>query len=331
MTPRTSGVDRHVTDDTATAGTAAARTVDVVVNFYCASPSDDATRELLAASTEVSLRLLQRNPAVRSVLVVDGSAAPGSEIQAVSARLGVRYLHGGRELNFVEAYNLGWRSLDGEYVALMANDILPLPLDSMRILLDWVSKPDVGCAVPYMISNRAAWDETQRPSFVHRGRLSCEPASMTVNLNLFKRSVLEQIGGLDPNYHTGFESPILLIKIRRLGYRVVMVGDTRIMHIDSLTKVLGASAISKGLYERDRARFLQEYPRLASASGIANLDFSRWPFATTFASRCVWWAVYHLPRRLRRPASEIVMWLEPWLCRYPARWGRADRPEGRAS
>jgi len=301
--------------------------LDVVVNFYSASRADDSTRELLAVSTEFSLRLLLRSPVVRSSVVVDGSATPCSVMAAICARLHVGYLHAGRELNFVDAYNLGWRSLDGEYVALMANDVLPLPLESMSMLLDWVSRPDVGCVFPYMISNRAAWDETQRPSFAHRGRTSCEPASMTVNLNLFKREVLERIGGLDPNYVTGFESPILLIKIRRLGYRAVMVGNTRIMHLDSLTKVLGASSMGKALYERDLQRFLREFPEFASTRGIANLNFSRWPFATTPVSRSVWWAVYHLPRRLRRPASEVVMWIEPWLCHYPARWGRADRAE----
>lgn len=295
--------------------------LDIVVNFYCAAGSDRSTRELLTASTEVSLRLLRRNPVVRQTVLVDGSASPCREIEAACERLGVRYLNDGRELNFVEGYNLGWQSLDGEYVGLMANDIIPMPIDSMQTLLEWVAKPDVGGVFPYMISNRAAWDETQRPTFVHRGRLSCEPASMTVNLNLFKREVLERIGGLDPNYFVGFESPILLIKIRRLGYRMVMVGDTRVMHLDSLTKVLGASGTSKELYEQDLRRWLEEYPRHASTSGIANLNLWRRPFATTLKSRCAWWCVYHLPRRLRRPASEIVMWIEPWLCRYPARWG----------
>ncbi|HVR28547.1 MAG TPA: glycosyltransferase, partial [Thermoanaerobaculia bacterium] len=198
--------------------------LDMVVNFFCRSSADAATRELLAAATEVSLRLLRRNPAVRTTLLVDGSASPCREMAERCQALGVEHLHGGRELGFAEAYNLGWRSLDGELVGLMANDVLPLPLESVQVLLEWVRQPDVGCVFPYLISNRAAWDETQRPSFLHRGRISCEPASMTVNLNLFKREVLERIGGLDPNYLVGFESPILLIKIRTLGYRAVMVG-----------------------------------------------------------------------------------------------------------
>ncbi|MDX1642958.1 MAG: hypothetical protein R3244_01230, partial [Thermoanaerobaculia bacterium] len=153
--------------------------LDIVVNFYCGAASDRSTRELLACSTEVSLRLLRRNPVVRQTVLVDGSASPCREMEAVCERLEVGYLHDGRELNFVEGYNLGWRSVDGEFVGLMANDIVPMPIESMETLLEWVAKPDVGGVFPYMISNRAAWDETQRPTFVHRGRLSCEPASMT--------------------------------------------------------------------------------------------------------------------------------------------------------
>ena len=67
-------------------------------------------------------------------------------------------------------------------------------------------------------------DETQRLGFSRRGEITCEPATFALNLNLFKKSVLEAIGGLNENYLASFSEPILTVKIRNLGYRVVMLG-----------------------------------------------------------------------------------------------------------
>ena len=126
----------------------------------------------------------------------------------------------------------------------MANDVIPHPVGTMEILLDWISRPDVGCVFPYFSSNRGVGDEVQRVGFSSRGGIACEPSTMTLSLNLFKRQVLEQICGLDENYLFGFAEPILLIKIRSLGFRAVMAGGTHASHYDQLTKLLGARAHS---------------------------------------------------------------------------------------
>ncbi len=83
------------------------------------------------------------------------------------------------------------------------------------------------------------------------GVRTCEPSTMTLNLNIFKRSILEQIGGLDENYIYGYAEPILLIKLRTLGYRVVMVGNSRVFHYDTLTKSLGENTLDYKKYEKE--------------------------------------------------------------------------------
>jgi GT2 family glycosyltransferase len=279
---------------------------------------------VLVASTGVSLRLLGLVPEVETVLLVDGTAEPCAPMRAMCAELGVLYRHAGRELNYVESYNLGWRELTHDIVGLMANDIVPHPVNAIPQLLAWIARPDVGCVFPYLSSNRGEWDEAQRPGFLGRGRITCEPASMTLNLNLFKRDVLERIGGLDARYVVGYQEPILLIKIRKLGYRAVLVGDSRVMHYDALTKTLGATETTRALIRADAVRYAQEYPQYAAEDGIAGLRLSPWPFATTTRAAIAWWLAHHMPGRgLRRRTLEAVMRIEPFLCRYPARRGRA--------
>jgi len=206
------------------------------------------------------------------------------------------------------------------YIGLMANDIIPHPQDTIDKLLDWVKKPEVGCTFPYMNSNRHQWDEVQRPGFTDRGTLTCEPTTMTLNLNLFKRTVLEAIGGLDENYTGGYQEPILIVKIRSLGYRVILVGSTTVFHFDRLTKSLGQSHIFDKNLSLDRDRWFQEYKSFASSRGLANIRTWAKPFATSIPLQIFWWIICAVPYYpVRRRLIESLLRIERWLCRYPSK------------
>lgn len=292
----------------------------VVVNYYTNYSSVE-SHEVLVAATGLSLRLLKMNPSVGTVILVDGSEESDEKMKEVCEDIGVRYYHDGKKISYAKAYNIGWQSLTEPYIGLMANDIVPFPLDTIQILLDWLKRPDIGCVFPYLTSNSLRGGETQRPGFWGRGSRTCELTSMTLNLNLFKRSVLEKIGGLDENYLFGYAEPILLIKIRSLGFRVVLVGDTRAFHYEKLTKSLGESTLAEELYLEDSQRWYKEYPRYASKRGIANLNLWRQPFSTTLIAKTFWWISYHIPfSKPRRALIILTMWLEPLLTRYPARY-----------
>ncbi len=295
----------------------------MVVNHF-SKRSSPASHGTLLATTGLSLRLLAMNTAVGPIMLVEGSREPDPAMRDVCEELGVTYHHEGRQLSYAQAYNVGWQGLDEAYIGLMANDIIPHPLKTLELLLEWIGRPDVGCAFPYLTSNRIhGGDEVQRVGFAGRGSISCEPSSMTLNLNVFKRSVLEESGGLDESYRFGFAEPILLIKIRSLGYRAVMVGGTRAFHYDQLTKGLGESALTEDHYRADAERWSREYVRYASSRGLAGTACWRWPLATTTVTKVLWRICSGLPWLARARMRTALMWLEPWLTRYPARLGRA--------
>ena len=301
------------------------RRVGVVVNYFSKRSSDDA-HDVLVDSTALSLRLLKLNPGVGAVLLVDGSQVPDTGMRDRCEEMDVEYFHAGRQTSYVEAYNFGWRSMaeDFEFVGLMANDVLPHPAETIERLLRLLRRDkDVGCVFPYLSSGRLQVDETQRPGFFGRSRKTCEPASMTLNLNIFRREVLEAVGGLDEAYVYGYAEPILISKIRKLGYRVVMVGKTQVYHYDRLTKLLGASALTDDLHAADTRRWFEEYAEYASRDGIANLHLAKWPFSTTRRARWMWRFCYGMLRgEAARRAMRVAIWLEPYLTRYPARFGK---------
>ncbi len=297
------------------------RELGMVVNYFCRS-REGAEHPLIVRTTELGLRWLQQSEVVGTILLVDGSPEPDPLMRQVCEELGVRYDHAGRQLTYVESYNRGWRALTEPFVGLMANDILPHPPETLSILLEWIRREEVGCAFPYMTTHRAGCDETQRPGFWRRGSITCEPSSMTLNLNLFKRSTLEAIGGLDEGYVYGYGEPILIIRIRELNQRVVMVGGTRIFHLDRLTKDLGQSALVDADHGVDTERWYREFPDHASRRGLANLRLWRWPFSTTWKIRTLWWLHERLPvPKLRDLALALILWVEPRLTRYPTRRG----------
>lgn len=298
------------------------KSLGMVVNFFHNGASEE-RRALLVATTCLSLRLLKMTPCVGTVVLADGSREPDVEMRTFCINNGIQYLHFGRQVGYAEAYNLGWRTLAEPYVGLMANDIIPHPVETMQILLDWIEKPDIGCVAPYFHTGRPICDETQRMGYWNRSLQTCEPASLTLNLNLFKRSVLEDIGGIEERYLFGYAEPIFILKLRTSGYRVVLVGGTQCYHYGELTKSLGVSDLSKELYAKDAQMWQDEYAPYASRRGLAGIKLWAWPFAVTLPSKALWWMSSCTPWILRRRLLKLVMWLEPFLTRYPARHGKA--------
>jgi len=119
----------------------------------------------------------------------------------------------------------------------------------------------IGCAFPYFASNRPGGDEVQRLSFGWRGKKNCQPSTMTLNLNLFRRTVLEQIKGIDERFTAGYAEPIIMNKLSRLGHEIRLVGGARVIHYDCLTKSFGQSKIDNKDFQADNSLWFSSFLR----------------------------------------------------------------------
>lgn len=291
------------------------RDVGVVVNYFTNFKSDP-ERLVLVDTTRLSLRLLALSPVVGQIVLVDGSKKIDPEMRRVCVELGVDYVHSGRCLSYSEAYNVGWPLLDTPFIALMANDIIPHPVTAMTKLREAMLDRQVGCSFPYFSSNRRGGDEIQRLAFGARGNITCEPSTMTLNLNLFRKEVLEQIGGVDERFSAGYAEPILISAIRRCGYLVQLIGGAKVIHYDQLTKNLGQSDIGTAALAADTKLWFQEFPELANSRGLACINLSNGVFSKTFFLRSLWWISMRLkPLRLRMSAQRAILYFEPALTR----------------
>jgi GT2 family glycosyltransferase len=308
----------------------------VAVNHYWNSP-DDAARSIVVSAAELGLRMLRRSPVVGTIRLVDGSPQPDDRLAAVCTDIEADYVHLGREIGLAEGYNIGWRGLPERYVALMANDIVPHPVSALELLLDAVRDPEIGLAVPYLSMCDYA-PQLARRLLLRRTMRTCEPASMTLNLNVLPRDVLERVGGVDEGYSTGFYDPILVMRVRELGYRAIQVGGAEVIHLDRLTKLTGGSTLTRATHAADTQRFFDEYPELnvPGRTGIWGIAFWRWPIATDRRMAALWWLSQRARYpRVRRSVEEMAILLEPLLTRHPARRGQSralpgERPRVRA-
>lgn len=226
--------------------------IGIVVNYYRKSPSENRLDNAC-----ISYRTGDSDAKAKSIgwndhFIADGSPKPDRQIESGCLSLGIQYLHSGKELSIPEAYNLGWRSLSEPYIGLMANDILPYDSSTITNLVDFLQRPDTGCVFPYL--SEGDW-KGQDSRFINAFEKTFEPSFVLLNFICFKRSVLEKIGGVDEGYKGGYYDPILLIKIRQNGYRVVLVGSTKMVHLGKLTKKMSESSIESLQDEKDQAKF----------------------------------------------------------------------------
>ena len=284
--------------------------ISFVINYFW-RPTFPYSRRIC---TKLSIQALKENTAVGNIVLVDGSQQPDLCIQLFCEESSVEYLHMGSELTFAQGYNVGWKHLDVPYIGLMANDIIP-PQGTIQSLLEWIRLPDVGCVFPYL----SYCDYPgQIDTFVRRPK-TCEPTAMTINLNIFKRDLLESVGGIDEEYSGCYNDIILLMKIREKGYRAVLVGNTRVVHVGQMTISQGSN------YRRDEdiAKFSAEFSDYWAKHGKWRIKHWRWPLSTNLKATILWWISQNFPSTtIRNWLQWLTMWLEPELTEYPSRIGK---------
>ena len=286
--------------------------VGFVINYYSRPSFSPAHR----TATTLCIQLLKENQGVDEIILVDGSQQPDLLIKEICDRENIGYLHLGRELTFAEGLNAGWKSLKQPYIGLSANDIFA-PEDTIRTLLEVIKLPDVGCVFPYL----SYCDYPGQSYSVVRKPITCEPSTMTLNVNIFKREVLEKIQGIDENFSGSYNDYVLMMGIRELGYRVVLVGNTRVFH-------LGRMTISKGStynWVKDMQIFKERYGEYSAKHGKFFITRWKWPLATTKLAAQLWWLCQNSSSKLMRyTLQKFVIWVEPELTRFPAKFGKSS-------
>ncbi|MGH4025598.1 MAG: HAD-IIIA family hydrolase [Pseudonocardiaceae bacterium] len=161
------------------------------------------------------------------IVVVDDRPVPGKPLPVPDLGIPVRVLvSGGR--GPAAARNVGWHSVDREWVAFLDDDVLPRPDWTVRLLED-ISPlgPDVGASQGRI---EVPLPTHRPPTDVERGTAGLAGARWITADMAYRRVVLQRVGGFDERFGRAYrEDADLALRTIEAGYHIV-AGGRRTSH-----------------------------------------------------------------------------------------------------
>lgn len=219
--------------------------IDVIVCYY--NPNNHSHIRMMTMATVTYLN--KHNRDYLNIIVSDGGKNPDTLLKELLEINGIEYLHSGKEMSFAETYNFGILNSKNEIVALIANDIF---IETEQIIkLSSFLKPGVGCVMPFLSYSDYGTQILRkfRPDIIY-------PSGMTLNVNIFYRSVLKDIDYIPREMSGAFTDMLLFIRMKNKGYSVLIKKVGVVIHLAKQTLKTGTSVS----YSEDSKLFSELYP-----------------------------------------------------------------------
>lgn len=184
------------------------------------------------------------------VILVDNGSSDGSVDWARAEYPEIRVLPLATNQGFCGGNNAGIRAALGDYIVLLNNDT-EVAVDWLGELVRYISadRSIAACdsKVLYFHQRDTVWSAGANytiagsAEFRGQGRKDsefAEPAEVFIAVAcsaIYPRRVLEEIGGLDEDFFTGYEDVDWSFRARLRGYRIVNVPSSRVYHKVSAT------------------------------------------------------------------------------------------------
>lgn len=283
-----SAVQAHL-DRCGVAATAQASPLGGVhVRYRVSSPTPQVslivpTRNGLALIEQCVSSILDRTsyPAFEVMIIDNGSddAATLRYLQRVSADVRVRVHRDERPFNFSALNNAAARRCRGELLALVNNDIEVLSQSWLDEMVGLALRADVGAVGarlwfpngrlqhagvvlglggeaghPHRLMARDA------PGYLGRAHLTQEFSAVTAACMVMRRTVFDEVGGLDEDHLAiDFNDIDLCLRIRRAGYRVIWTPHAELVHHESASRGQRRPAEQQARFEREAATLHQRW------------------------------------------------------------------------
>ena len=157
--------------------------------------------------------------------------------------------------NYSAINNFGFKFAKGEYIMLLNNDVELITPDIFQSMLGYCMRPEVGIVGAKLLYN----DHTVQhagvlvgaggladhvfkglheddPGYMGRAISSQDVSAVTAACLLVKRSVYEEVGGLEEAFQVAFNDVDFCFKVRKVGYLVVYDADVKLFHYESKSR-----------------------------------------------------------------------------------------------
>ena len=167
--------------------------------------------------------------------------------------LKVVYYKGG--FNFSAINNFGFTYTKGEYIMLLNNDVEVITPNLFESMLGYVMRPEVGIVGVKLLYN----DDTiqhagvllgagglachmfkglpdNAPGYFCRAITTQDVSAVTAACFMVKRSVYEEVDGLDETFEVAFNDVDFCLKVREKGYLIVYDAEAKLYHYESKSR-----------------------------------------------------------------------------------------------
>ena len=173
----------------------------------------------------------------------------------IDGRHHVRVLYWDKEFNYSAINNFGAAQAKGEYLLLLNNDTEVISKGWMKELLSHCQRPEVGMvgAKLYFPDNTIQSAGTiigmggmadhafvnmdrKKSGYMHRASIQVDMSGVTAACAMVKRSVYEEVHGLEENLTVAFNDVDLGLKIVTAGYLIVFDPYAELYHYESKSR-----------------------------------------------------------------------------------------------
>lgn len=243
------------------------RVVDIVIPVYNDNPY---LAETLAS---IFIQQLPEGWVFHVVVVDDGSEIP-IELDVLDEHKGlVSVVRLDKNQGCSVARNKGAAMGEGDAVLFLDADCSLAHVDVLALLLEQYNQGFEVCFGQIHAPQGDFWAKYQNDVAQERAERfkQGDRSTMTTAIFMVKRSVFDEAGGFDENYHFGFEDRDLFISLIKLGARVSLVEKALVNHNDQLSFV----SVTRKLYEAGKIpsiRFIAKHPDDYAKMSYAKAD-----------------------------------------------------------
>ncbi len=200
------------------------------------------------------------------------------------------------EFNYSAVNNLGVKYADGDYILLLNNDTEVITVNWMEELLMYAQREDVGAAgaklyygdktiqhagvVLGLGAHRTAGHshyKQHRQNLGYMGRLcyAQNVSAVTGACLLVKKSLYEQVGGLEEGFAISLNDVDFCLKLRKLGLLNVFTPFAELYHHESVSRGLDDVGEKAERYNKESERFREKWKEVLDAGDpYYNANFS---------------------------------------------------------
>lgn len=244
-------------------------------------PNKDHIEDLKKCMTSIDEKSTYRN---YEYIIVENNSEQEETFayyRELEQRDNVKVLYWDKEFNYSAINNFGVEQSHGEYVLLLNNDTEMINPDCLEQMLGYCQREDVGAVGARLyyedgtiqhagvvigfggIAGHAFVGLSEEEGlYQSRTKVACDYSAVTAACLMTKRSVYDQVGGLEEGFKVAFNDIDFCMKIRQTGKLVVYNANAKLYHYESKSRGLEDTPEKVERFNREIRLFHERWPEI---------------------------------------------------------------------